>query len=558
MSKYTIGVDFGTASGRAAVVDVKTGIELADSVFEYPHGVMDSHLPEGTPLGLDWALQHPQDYLDVLCHTIPSVITSSGVSPDDVIGIGIDFTACTILPVKKDGTPLCTLPEFKNEPNAYVKLWKHHAAQDKANIINEKAEETGQQWIKRYGGKVSSEWQLPKVWQTLAEAPQVYNEADHFVEAADWVTWQICGVLTKNTCCAGYKGLWHHKDGYPSKEFLKSLDPRLENFVEEKLNYPIAQLCSRVGGLTKDMALKLGLNEGTTVTAPIIDAHAAFPAVKITKPDTLLAIMGTSTCHIIVSEEEHLVPGISGVVAGGVYPGLYAYEAGQACVGDHFSWFVENCVPPSYFEEAKSQNINIHQLLRRKAEKQKPGQSGLVALDWWNGNRSTLVDGDLTGMMLGMTLRTKPEDIYRALIEATAYGTRKIVETYVSNGVKVNDIIASGGISQKDPMAMQIYADVLNMPIKIAGTTQCGALGSAIYAAVAAGEEKGGYSDIFTAAGAMGKLKETVYIPKKDNVALYNSLYLEYNILYDYFGTGANDVMKRLKNLKKSINELEG
>ncbi len=558
MSKYTIGVDFGTASGRAAVVDVKTGIELADSIFEYPHGVMDSHLPDGNPLGLDWALQHPQDYIDVLCHTIPDVMNSSGVSPDDVIGIGIDFTACTILPVKKDGTPLCTLPEFKSEPNAYVKLWKHHAAQDKANIINEKADKTGQQWIKRYGGKVSGEWQLPKVWQTLDEAPQIYDEADYFVEAADWVTWQLCGVLTKNTCCAGYKGLWHHKDGYPSKEFLKALDPRLENFVEDKLNYPIAQLCSRVGGLTKTMALKLGLNEGTTVTAPIIDAHAAFPAVKITKPDTLLAIMGTSTCHIVVSEEEHLVPGISGVVAGGVYPGLYAYEAGQACVGDHFSWFVENCVPPSYFEEAKAQNINIHQLLRRKAEKQKPGQSGLVALDWWNGNRSTLVDGDLTGMVLGMTLRTKPEDIYRALIEATAYGTRKIVETYISNGVKINEIIASGGISQKDPMTMQIYADVLNLPIKIAGTTQCGALGSSIYAAVAAGEENGGYADIFTAAKAMGKLKDSVYTPKKDNVALYNLLYMEYNVLYDYFGTGANDVMKRLKALKKSINELEG
>ncbi len=553
MSKYTIGIDFGTASGRAAVVDVKSGEELADSVFEYPHGVMDSHLPDGTPLGIDWALQHPQDYLDVLHHTVPDILKKSGVSPDDIIGMGIDFTACTILPVKKDGTPLCCLPEYKSEPNAYVKLWKHHAAQDKANLINQKAEEMGEGWIKRYGGKVSSEWQLPKIWQTLDEAPDIYNEADYFVEAADWVTWQLCGELKKNTCCAGYKGLWHHKDGYPSKNFFKSLDPRLKNIIEDKLNYPIAQLCSRVGGLTKEMAQKLGLKEGTIITAPIIDAHAAFPAVKITKPDTLLAIMGTSTCHIIVSQDEHLVPGISGVVAGGVYPGLYAYEAGQACVGDHFSWFVENCVPADYYNEAKEKGINIHALLRQKAEKQKPGESGLIALDWWNGNRSVLVDGDLTGMMLGMTLRTKPEDMYRALIEATAFGTRKIVETYKENGVKVDEIIASGGISQKDPMTMQIYADVLNLPIKIAGTTQCGALGSAIYAAVAAGEENGGYDDIVTAAGAMGKLKDIVYTPKEENIPLYNALYMEYNVLHDYFGKGANDVMKRLKKLKKSI-----
>lgn len=553
MSKYTIGVDFGTASGRAAVVDVKTGKELADSTFEYPHGVMDDTLPDGTKLGFDWALQYPQDYLDVFYNTIPAVMKESGVSPDDVIGLGVDFTACTVLPVKKDGTPLCMMEKYKSEPNAYVKLWKHHAAQDKANLINDKANEMGEEWIKRYGGKVSSEWELPKAWQILDESPEIYDEADYIVEAADWVIWQLCGVLGKNTCCAGYKGLWHNKEGYPSKEFLKALDPRLENFVEDKLNYPIVQLCDRVGGLTAEMAEKLGLNEGMTVTTAIIDAHAAVPAVKITKPNVLLAIMGTSTCHILVSEEEHLVPGISGVVAGGVYPGLYAYEAGQACVGDHFSWFVKNCVPASYVEEAEKQGVNIHKYLRSKAEKYKVGESGLIALDWWNGNRSILVDGDLTGMMLGMTLQTKPEEMYRALIEATAYGTRKIVETYQNNGVKVDEIIASGGISQKDPMTMQIYADILNKPIKIAGTTQCGALGSAIYASVAAGVENGGYADIFTAAGAMGKLKDTVYTPIKENAEMYDKLYEEYNILHDYFGTGVNDVMKRLKNIKKSI-----
>ncbi len=555
MSKYTIGVDFGTASGRAVIVDITNGNELADSVYEYPHGVMDSQLPDGTPLLYDWALQHPQDYLDVLYNTIPDIIRMSGVSPDDIIGIGIDFTACTVLPVKKDGTPLCFSDEYKSEPNAYVKLWKHHAAQDKANLINQKAEESGEKWLERYGGKISSEWQLPKILQILDEAPHIYNEADYFVEAADWVTWQLCGILGKNTCCAGYKGLWHYKDGYPSNDFLVSLDPRLKNFVDAKLDYPIVQLCSRVGGLTQKMADRLGLNKDTAVSAPIIDAHAAFPAVKITKPDTLLAIMGTSTCHIIVSEEEHSVPGISGVVFGGVYPGLYAYEAGQACVGDHFSWFINNCVPGSYYDEAKANGVNIHQLLRQKAQQQKPGESGLIALDWWNGNRSILVDGDLTGMIIGMTLRTKPEDIYRALIEATAYGTKKIVETYNSNGVRVDEIIACGGISQKDPMTMQIYADVLNLPIKIAGTTQCGALGSAIYSSVAAGESNGGYKDIFIAAEKMGKLRDTVYIPQKENVKIYQKLYEEYNILHDYFGKGANDVMKRLKKLKTEVAE---
>ncbi len=550
MSKFTIGIDFGTASGRACVVDVATGNLLADSVYKYPHSVMDSALPDGTPLKSDWALQHPGDYLEVLFHTVPDVIKKSGVSPDDIIAVGIDFTSCTLLPIKKDGTPLCFFDAFRSEPNAYVKLWKHHAAQDKANIINEKALARNEKWLKRYGGRVSSEWQLPKIWETLEQAPVVFEEADYFVEAADWVTMQLTSVLLKSTCCAGYKGLWNHKDGYPSKEFLRCLDPRLENLFETKLNYPLAELCEKAGSLTKEIASRLGLNEGTAVAVPVIDAHASVPAVKITKPDTLLAIMGTSTCHIVLSREERFVPGISGVVYGGIYPGLYAYEAGQACVGDHFSWFVENCVPYSYYEEARQKNINLHALLRSKAETKAPGESGLVALDWFNGNRSILADGDLSGMILGMTLRTKPEDIYRALIEATAYGTRKIVETYKSNGVRVSEVIASGGISLKDPMTMQIYSDVLNHPVKIAGTTQCGASGSGIFASVAAGKENGGYDDIFTAAEAMGKLKDEVYYPDPDNAAVYNKLYEEYNILHDYFGKGENDVMKRLKHLK--------
>ena len=553
MPKYSIGVDFGTLSGRAVLVNVATGEELADSVFDYPHGVMDETLPDGTRLGVDWALQHPQDYLDVFSHTIPGVLEKSGVTPADVIGVGIDFTACTVLPVKADGTPLCFLPKFAGNPNAYVKLWKHHAAQDKANALNETASSMGEEWLARYGGKISSEWAFPKLWQILDESPKVYEAMNAFVEAADWVIWQLTGKQTRNSCTAGYKAMWSKSEGYPSKAFFKALDPRMENVFEEKFSGPVTPLGGKAGELTEAAAKLTGLNPGTAVAVANVDAHVTVPAVKIDSAGKMLAIMGTSTCHMLISDKEVKVPGICGVVEDGILPGFFGYEAGQSCVGDHFAWFIDNCLPKEYFDAAEKEGVNIHKYLRSKAEKLKVGESGLLALDWWNGNRSVLVDVDLTGVMLGMTLQTKPEEIYRALIEATAYGTRKIIETFRENGVPVEEFYASGGISQKDPMTMQIYADVIGIPIKIAGSLQGPALGSAIFGAVAAGKQAGGYDSVMEAAQAMGKLRDEVYIPIAENVKAYDKLYAEYSILHDYFGRGANDVMKRLKELKKQV-----
>ncbi len=550
MEKYVIGVDYGTLSGRAVLAEVGTGKEICSSVFEYPHAVMDRTLPTGEALGHDWALQHPRDYLDVLANTIPAVLRKSGVDAGDVIGIGTDFTACTILPVKTDGTPLCFLPEYEHEPHAWVKLWKHHAAQDKANKLNEIAEKRSEKWLRNYGGKISSEWAIPKIWQVLDEAPEIYAAADRFIEAADWIIWQLCGKETRNSCTAGYKEIWNKGTGYPSNEFFKALDPRLEHVVEEKLGTVISPLGDRAGVITAAAARLTGLREGTAVAIGNVDAHVSVPAVGIDGPGKMLAIMGTSTCHIMMGTEEKQVPGMCGVVADGVMPGYFGYEAGQSCVGDHFSWFVENCLPADYREEASRQKKNVHELLSEKAAKLSPGESGLLALDWWNGNRSVLVDVDLTGLMLGMTLHTKPEEMYRALIEATAFGTREIIENYRKNGVPVEEFYAAGGISQKNPLIMQIYADVLNMPVKIAGSDQCPALGSAIFAAVAAGKDAGGYSDVFEAARIMGKIKDKVYTPIPENAAVYDKLFQEYVTLHDYFGRGANDVMKRVKAIK--------
>ena len=553
MAKYSIGVDYGTQSGRAVLVEIGTGREVATSVKAYSHGVMDEFLPDGmTRLEHDWALQHPADYMEVLASAIPAVLNEAGVNAEDVIGIGIDFTACTVLPIDKDGTPLCMTEKYQHNPHAYVKLWKHHAAQEEANRLNELAEKRGEAFLQRYGGKISSEWLFPKLWQIANEAPDVYEDMDQFVEAADWVVSLLTGELKRNSCTAGYKAIWHKQDGYPARDFFKNLDEGLENVVVEKLSGDIYSIGDKAGELTEWAAALTGLKQGTAVAVANVDAHVAVPAVGITEPGKLLMIMGTSTCHILLGDEEKMVPGMCGVVEDGVIPGFMGYEAGQSCVGDHFEWFTKNGVPKAYHEEAEERGISIHQLLTEKASRLAVGESGLLALDWWNGNRSTLVDADLTGVILGATLQTKPEEIYRALIEATAYGTRTIVEAFRSSGVPIHEVYACGGIAEKNALMMQIYADVLDMEIRISASSQTPALGSAMFGAVAAGKERGGYDDIKDAAKEMARLKDVVYRPRKAEADVYGLLFAEYTRLYDYFGRGENKVMKQLKAIKKA------
>lgn len=549
--KYTIGVDFGTLSGRALLVEVNTGNEITSAVKEYTHGVIDAYLPDSTSrLDPDWALQHPKDWIEVFEETIPAVLKQSGVDASDVIGIGVDFTACTIMPVDKDGVPLCFKDEYKSNPHSWPKLWKHHAAQKEASSINEIALKRREKFIGNYGGKQSSEWEVAKVWQLLNEAPEIYSAMDRWIEATDWVTWQLTGKEKRQICTAGYKGIWNKKDGYPSKEFFKSLDPRLENYVDEKLSLDLLPLGAKAGEITEKSAEMTGLKRGTAVCVGNVDAHVTLPAVGITDPGKMLMIIGTSTCDILLGTEEKEVPGMCGVVEDGAIPGYFAYEAGQSCVGDHFDWFVKNCVPSSYMKEAEDRGVGIHKLLREKASLLKAGESGLIALDWWNGNRSVLVDADLTGLLIGCTLQTKPEEIYRALIEATAFGQRAIIETFCESGVPITELYACGGIAAKDDFMMQIYADVTNMELRIGASAQTPALGAAMFAAVAAGKGKGGYDTITEAAKVMGKVKERYFKPIAENIEAYNKLYDEYKLLHDYFGRGSNDVMKRLKKIK--------
>ena len=553
MARYTIGVDFGTESGRAVLVDVADGRPVATAVHPYANGVIDARLPladREVRLPPDWALQDPDDYLEVFRRAIPAVLRQGGVDPADVIGVGIDFTACTMLPVRADGTPLCDLPEFRASPHAWVKLWKHHAAQPEADRINAVARATGQPWLDRYGGRISSEWFFAKSLQILDEAPELYAAADRLIEAADWVVWRLTGVESRNACTAGYKAMWSKREGFPDASYFGALDPRLAGVIDQKMSRDILGMGQRAGGISAEAAAWTGLLPGTAVAVANVDAHVATPAATVIDEGRMVMIMGTSTCHVVLSRGEHAVPGMCGYVEDGVIPGFFGYEAGQSCVGDHFSWFVEHAVPGAYESEARARGMDLHVFLQEKAARLRPGESGLLALDWWNGNRSVLVDAELGGLLIGATLATTPEEIYRTLVEATAFGTRVIIETFEAHGVPIREIVACGGLAEKSPLIMQIYADVTGRPFKLSASDQTPALGSAMFGAVAAGAGAGGYGTIEDAARAMARLKDHGYEPIPENVAVYDELYREYVRLHDYFGRGENDVMKTLRRLR--------
>ncbi|MEU5527913.1 ribulokinase [Micromonospora chersina] len=535
--RYVVGVDYGTLSGRALVVRVGDGAELGTAVHEYRHGVIESSLPgSAVPLPPDWALQDPEDYRDVLRHAVPAAVAAAGIDPARVVGIATDFTACTVLPTLADGTPLCEVPQLRNRPHAWVKLWKHHAGQPHADRINALARERREPWLGRYGGKISAEWQFAKGLQILDEDPETYQRAERFVEAADWIVWQLCGVETRNICTAGYKGI--RQDGrYPSREFLAALDPGFADFVA-KLDGPLLPMGARAGGLTAQAAAWTGLPEGIAVASGNVDAHVTAASAQALAPGHLVAIMGTSTCHVVNGADLAEVPGMCGVVEGGLSPGAWGYEAGQSGVGDIFGWFVEHAAPAG---------VDSHERLSALAAEQPVGGHGLIALDWWNGNRSLLVNHDLSGLVVGLTLATRPADVYRALLEATAYGTRMIIEAFIEAGVPIRELVVAGGLAG-NRLLMQIYSDVTNRPLSLIGSAQGPALGSAIHAAVAAGA----YPDVYVASAAMGRVDRDVYRPDPDRARAYDALYAEYRTLHDHFGRGGNDVMSRLRAIRNA------
>ncbi|AWE42343.1 MULTISPECIES: ribulokinase [unclassified Actinobaculum] len=547
--QYVIGIDFGTLSGRATVVRVSDGKELGSAVREYPHGVMDERLTaaDNRELPPDFALQVPSDYLTVLAHVVPAALREAHVDAAQVIGIGTDFTSATMIPTTADGTPLCQLPEFANEPHAYAKLWKHHGATEQAERCIAVARQREETWLARYGGRISSEFVIPKALETLEKAPAVYSAAAYYIEAVDWIVWQLCGRLIHCAASAGYKALF--QDGrFPSRDYFAALNPDFADFISEKFDAPVLQLGERAGGLSAPMAALTGLPEGIAVAVGQIDAHVTAPAAQAIAPGQMTAIMGTSNVYIVNGETARDIPGVFGITAGGISAGLWGYEGGQSGVGDIFGWVVDNIVPADYRAQADHRGISVHTLLTEKAAGQAIGEHGLIALDWHNGNRSILNDGNLSGALIGMSLTTRAEDIYRAYLEATAFGLRVIIENFAAHGVRITEIVAAGGLL-KNEFLMQLYADVTRIPLSISGSGLASSLGAAILGAVAAGA----YPDVYQASAAMGTKVPHAYTPNEEAAAQYDRLYREYLELHDYFGRGGNPVMHSLKALQREV-----
>lgn len=552
MGRYSIGVDFGSLSARAVLMDMESGDIVSSAVYPYPHGIWEDALPGGTALGPDSALQDADDYWNALHVLIPEVLAQGQVEGSEVAGIGLDVTSCTILPTTKEGVPLSHLAEFRSRPHAYVKMWKHHGGVPYVDRIRETATQRGEAWLSQFGGSISSEHYLPKVMQMACEDPSLYTAAGRIIEMGDWLVWQLCGQEVRGYTAAAFKTFYSPESGDLSPDFLAALHPLLAD-LNEKHPAPIVYGGDRAGTLTPQAAAWVGLSTAIPVSGPAVDAHVTLTGCRIAESGKLLLVIGTSTCAIMVSDVYREVAGISGVVPQGILPQLHAYEAGQSCVGDMFAWFTETCVPPEYHCQAAEKGMSIHQFLTEKAARLAAGENGLVALDWWNGVRSTLMDFDLSGLILGLTLRTRPEGLYRALLEATAYGVRRIIEELEEAGVVITSLCAAGGIPCKNPLLMQIYADVCGREVELIEQEYTGALGSAILGAAAAESEQG-FALLPQLTRKYRKAGGKIYCPIPENAAVYERLYGIYRQLYDQFGADRT-LMKELKDIRLGAGE---
>jgi L-ribulokinase len=554
--KYTIGIDFGAESATAVMVNVNNGEFVSYATYKYPHGIITQNLPNCIePLDLGWALHHPQDYLNALKRTVPKLMRESQVSPDQIIGLGIDFQGSTVIPTTAEGQPLALIEDYRKEPHAWPMMWKHTASSEKATQITKLASDRFEPFLDRYGGEINAEWFIPKVWQIYDENSSVYHAADRLIEASDWLVWQLTGNETRNLSAAGYKALWSKSEGFPLETFFGALDHGLSDLVDTKMSREITPLGNRAGELTGEASKWLGLNPGTPVASGMLSPHAVVPAATIVEPGKMALVMGSSFKLLVLSKKEYRVPGMSGMVEDGIVPGLIGFEAEQASGINHSDWFNKYGIPGDYERKARRLKCDPTELIEDMAAKLEPAEAGLVALDWWHGNRSILADNDLTGLILGYSFDTKPEELYRAMIEATTFGARKIFETFIASGVPINEIIVVNDGTKRNSLFLEILSNVSRMEIKIADRPHISALGSALYAAVAAGETNGGYNTIDEAAHKMAHLSKKSYVPNNNDKKTYNRIYSEYTLLHDYFGYGHNNAMKRLRNLRNTILE---
>jgi L-ribulokinase len=535
---YAIGVDFGTESGRVLLLDLAHGHEVAVHVVRYASAVIDRELPEtGERLGHDWALQDPDDWVAVLDQGIPAVLSESGVASEQLVGIGVDFTSCTVLPVDEEGTPLCNHGRLRGRPHAWPKLWKHHAAQPVADRLTEVAAQRGEDFLARYGGRISSEWYFPKLIEIWLADREIYDCAAAFVEATDWIIWHLTGRECRQLCAAGYKAFYDPQaGGIPSAEYFEAAYPGFDD-PSAKLGHQFVELGTRAGPLSGESAQRLGLPAELAVAVGNVDSFVSVPGAGVREPGVFVSVVGTSICDMVLARDEVRLPGITGVVRDGILPGLYGYEAGQVAVGDMLAWYLRELLHDRSYEE-----------LERDAAALAPGETGLVAFDWFNGNRSILADADLTGAILGLTLQTEAHEIYRALLESIAFANRRIVDNFTEQGIAITEIVACGGIAVRSPLTMQLFADISGLPVRVPDSDEIPARGAALFGAVAGGH----YPDIFAAIEATRPPDRQVYVPNPQATEVYERVYAIYRELYGLLGDERSSLMHDLKHIRTS------
>ncbi|MGW7987029.1 ribulokinase [Staphylococcus shinii] len=539
---YSIGVDFGTGSGRAFLINTENGKIEGQYIKNYTHGTIEGTLG-GEKLPQSFALQNGNDYMEVIETGIPAILEKTDISPSEIVGIGIDFTSSTVIFVDEQMEPIHNKAGFQDNPHAYVKLWKHHGAQDEADLLFKTALEAKNRWLGYYGFNVSSEWMIPKIMEVNNKAPEVMAVTANIMEAGDWIVNRLTGQNVRSNCGLGFKSFWEEETGFHYDLFDK-VDSDLSDIVRTKVDAPVVNIGDSVGTLSKEMADKLGLSQDTQVSPFIIDAHASLLGIGSEKDKEMTMVMGTSTCHLMLNKEQHKVPGISGSVKGAIIPDLYAYEAGQTAVGDLFEYIAKQA-PYDYVKVAESRGISIFDLLNEKASKLYPGESGLIALDWHNGNRSVLSDSNLKGSIFGMSLQTKHEEIYRAYLEATAFGAKMIMQQYQGWQMEVDHVFACGGIPKKNGLLMEIYANILNKKITIIDSEYAPAIGAAILGSICGGA----HPDFNSAIKAM---KEPVLYqvePDPQQVSIYKKLFSAYKELHDLHGYKKARIMRNVSAL---------
>jgi L-ribulokinase len=535
-ASYAVGVDFGTESGRAALIELGSGEVLATSVVRYPSAVIDRTLPStGERLPDDWALQDSDDWVTVIERALPEVIGAAGITPDAVVGLGIDFTSCTVLPVIQDGTPLFKLERWRDRREAWPKLWKHHAAQPIADRLNEVALARDEEFLSRYGGRISSEWYFPKLIEVWLEDREVYDASAKFIEATDWIVWWLTGVECRQTATAGFKAMWSPAEGLPPTDYFEAAYPGFSR-PGEKLGDRFVPLGTKAGTIRRELAEELGLPESVAVAVGNVDAWVSVPGIGVKEPGTFVIVIGTSICDMVVDPREIRLPGITGVVRDGILPGLFGYEAGQAAVGDMLAWFVEKL----------AQDPGSYETLEKAATDFGPGETGLLALDWWNGNRTILADADLTGAIFGLGLHTERAEIYRALLESIAFGSRRIMDNFEEHGLELSRVVACGGIAERSPLMMQLLADTSGREVHVPETTEIPARGAALFGAVAAGT----YPDIEHAIDATRPEHVRTYYPDGTAKRTYDRVYAIYRTLYEMLGRSEVGLLHELKRIR--------